>query len=234
MGMHAARRRRARQIHREWAAERAASGESTQPGVHPLIVFYAVSMTLMMILFWVGVGLALNDVPIPDTNTGKDETVAFIVSTGGLGAWAPWFWWVVLTESLPPESAWHHPLRAFSRGLAYVASPDDAAWREEWPALLTRRPGEPRHVVRTALTVTGWVWAALCSRAGWILDVCLQSDAVCALAAFGATFAATWAAWDAAGIAEAVMTAILTFTGCVASIDGLCRWRGIELPRKRK
>ncbi|MER7182931.1 hypothetical protein ABT404_26255 [Streptomyces hyaluromycini] len=224
------RHRQAREIMRKREAEAAAKGETVRTALHPVLVTLTLGTTGFMALFWV----LLYDLVTgaPDTSLGGNPIVN-IAATGVTGLFCPVMWGALLTEVLPPESSWQHPVRAFAKGLAYVASPDDAAWREEWPGLLTRRPGEPRRPVRTAFIVAGWVWAAVRSRMGWLLDICLQSDTVCGFAVFGATGTATWAAWEAAGSAEAVMTAILTFTGCVASVDALCRWRGIELPRKK-
>ncbi|MFJ9903926.1 hypothetical protein ACIRVK_13645 [Streptomyces sp. NPDC101152] len=216
---------------REREAAAAAVGNTEKITPHPLHLLLTVGTTGFMALFWVLLYDLLSGTP--DKSLGGNPIVN-VVATGVVSLFSPILWWYLLDEVLPPESAWKHPIRAVAKGLAYVASPDDAAWREEWPALLTRRPEESRRPVRTAFTITGWAWAAVRSRMGWLLDVCLESDTVCALANFGATGAATWAAWEAAGFAEAVVTAILTFTGCVASIDALCRWRGIELPRKRK
>ncbi|MFE8016128.1 hypothetical protein ACFU3O_25725 [Streptomyces antibioticus] len=233
--MHVRRSRKARQIEREWEAKAQASGATATLEPHPILVMITLFCTVMGLLFaWSLVSLLVWNQHVTSTATGTDETVGFLVMTGLFGASSPFFWRAVLIDSTATDSAWRYPLRSFAKGLAYIASPEDAAWREEWPGLLARHPGETRRPVRTALVVAGWMWAALRSRAGWMLDACLQSDTVCAAATFGATGAATWGAWEASGVAEAVVTAILTFTGCVAAIDGLCRWRGIELPRKRK
>ncbi|MFJ1561882.1 hypothetical protein [Streptomyces mirabilis] len=227
------RSRMAREIMHKKKIQQAEAGVVTQPGPHPLLLVFTLASTLFFVIFWALLREVLAGVRDPSFNSWNDQIVS-MGATGFAGLLSPLMWWALLSEALPRDSKWRHPVRALVTGLAHVASPDDAAWREEWPALLIRRSGEPRRPVRTTLTVTGWAWAALRSRAAWMLDVCLQSDTVCALATFGATGVAWFAAWDAAGMSEAIATAIVTFIGCIAAVDGLCRWRGIKLPRPKK
>jgi hypothetical protein len=132
-------------------------------------------------------------------------------------------------RSLPAGSVRRCSVERMACMLAFLASPDDAAWREEWPALLGcetawRRPGR----------LVGFAIAAIRSRSVWCLDRTLASQRPSGLIMFVVTAAATLITWRTAGILQAFVAMVFTYTSVISTIDVLCRRRDIPAPHSKR
>jgi hypothetical protein len=159
---------------------------------------------------------------------GHDTATAFEALTLGIMAGLVAFF-VVFDYYTPADSPWWRPTQYIASALASMASPDDAVWREEWPAVLQeesawRRPGR----------VLGFAVAALRSRLGWYVDRFLASDAAVIRTTVVVTAVTTFISWRHAGTLEAFLTLVFTLSGMLATVDVLCRRRGIESSRRKR